>query len=76
MGQSDHAERNQYIQDYANKIKADMGTQNAKIGKVVIKTYESKDELLSKLPSFLESVAKFNPVTEKAIVQHKLPENL
>lgn len=58
ISRGEHAERNKYIQDYANKIEAGLGTQNARIGKVVIKTYESESELLSKLPSLLESAAK------------------
>ena len=33
ISKTEHLDRNQHIQDYANKIKLSLGTQNSKIGK-------------------------------------------
>jgi len=49
-------DRNQYIQEYANKIKLSLGTQNSKIGRVIIKTYRDEKDMLENLPTFLEMV--------------------
>jgi hypothetical protein len=54
ISKAEHIDRNQHIQDYANSIKVSLGTQNSKIGKVVIKTYRDKEDMLEKLPTLLE----------------------
>jgi hypothetical protein len=56
ISKTEHTERNQHIEDYANKIKRSLGTQNSKIGKVVIKTYRDKKDMLENLPTLLEMV--------------------
>jgi len=58
VSRSEHTKRNQHIQESANKIKTGLGTRNASVGKIVIETYESASELLSKLPLLLESAVK------------------
>ena len=58
ISQPEHHERNQHIQDYANKIKGSLRTDNSRIGKVIVKTYQSENNLLSGLPSDLEKAVK------------------
>ena len=55
---TDHKERNQNILDLANKAKASLGTQNARIGKIVIKTYHDAEEMSAWLPSLVERAVK------------------
>ena len=51
-------ERNQNILDLANKAKASLGTQNARIGKIVIQTYHDAEEMSAWLPSLVERAVK------------------
>jgi hypothetical protein len=55
---TDHEERNQNILDLTNKAKASLGTQNARIGKIVIKTYQDAEEMSAWLPSLVERAVK------------------
>ena len=55
---SDHYNRNRYIQEQANAIRASLGTGNARIGKVVLKTYNNEQEMLHELPLYLEELVK------------------
>jgi len=55
---TDHKERNQNILDLANKAKASLGTQNARIGKIVIKTYHDAEEMSAWLPSLVEMAVR------------------
>ena len=56
ISKAEHPERNQHIEDYANKIKFSLRTQNSNIGKVVIKTYRDEQDMLAKLPTMLEKI--------------------
>ena len=56
ISQVEHRVRNQQLQNRANGIKEKLETQNARIGKVVIKTYRNEDDLSTELPSLLERV--------------------
>lgn len=58
VSKTDHEERNQTILDLANKAKASLGTQNARIGKVVIETYQDVEEMSAWLPSLVERAVK------------------
>ena len=58
IGRDKHSNRNQHIQHYANKIKAGLGTNNSRIGKVIIQTYQRKNDLLSELPSDLKKAVE------------------
>lgn len=51
VNKTKHEDRNAYILDQVNRVKTSLGTQNAKIGKVVIKTYADEGELIALLPS-------------------------
>jgi hypothetical protein len=51
VNKTNHKDRNAYISDQVNRIKTSLGTQNAKIGKVVIKTYIDEMELIAQMPS-------------------------
>ena len=51
-------ERNQNILDLANKAKASLGTQNARIGKIVIQTYHDAEEMSAWLPPLVERAVK------------------
>jgi len=53
-----HKDRNEYILDQVNRVKARLGTQNAKIRKVEIMTYTDEGELLAKLPFLLDEALK------------------
>jgi len=55
---TDHKERNQNILELANKAKASLGTQNARIGKIVIETYRNAEEMSAWLPSLVERAVK------------------
>jgi hypothetical protein len=55
---TDHKERNQNILELANKAKASLGTQNARIGKIVIETYRDAEEMSAWLPSLVERAVK------------------
>lgn len=55
---SDHYNRNRYIQEQANTIKAGLESKNARIGKVLIKTFNNEQELLYELPLFLKELVK------------------
>jgi hypothetical protein len=55
---TNHKNRNEYILDRVNRVKASLGTQNTKIGKVVIKDYTDEAELLGKFPSLLDKAIK------------------
>jgi hypothetical protein len=54
FNKTNHKDRNEYILDQVNRVKTSLGTQNAKIGKVVIKTYADERELIAQLPSALD----------------------
>lgn len=56
ISKTKHLERNRHIQDYANKIKHSLETQNSKIGKVIIKTYQDDKEMLAKLPTLFDEI--------------------
>ncbi len=43
-------------------LKDNLGTQNARLGKIVIKTYTNESELFSKLPSVLDR--EFKPLQD------------
>jgi hypothetical protein len=58
VSKTNHKERNQYIQDQVNKVKASLDTLNSKIGKVVIKTYVDEEELETLLPPVLARAFK------------------
>jgi len=53
ISKTKHPERNRHIQDYANKIKRSLETQNSNIGKVLVKTYRDDQEMRADLPTFL-----------------------
>ena len=55
---SDHKERNRNILDLANKAKASLGTQNARIGKIMIEIYHDAEEMSAWLPSLVERAVK------------------
>ena len=54
VSKTNHKERNQNILDLTNKARASLGTQNARIGKVVIETYQDAEEMSAWLPSLAE----------------------
>ena len=54
INKNSHNYRNKYIQNRVNEVKASLSTQNARIGKIVVKTYINETELLAKLPLFLD----------------------
>jgi endonuclease-3 len=56
ISQVGHEVRNQKIQDLVNKLIGKLETQNARIGKVVIKTYRNEDDLSGELPALLKRV--------------------
>ena len=58
VSKTDHKQRNQNILDLANKAKASLGTQNARIGKIVIETYQDAEEMSAWLPSLMEKAVK------------------
>jgi len=58
VNKTNHKDRNEYILDQVNRVKTSLGTQNAKIGKVVIKTYAGERELIAQLPSVLDRAFK------------------
>lgn len=58
ISKTNHKERNRYIQDQVKKVKANLGTLNSKIGKVVIKAYANERELIAQLPSVLDRAFK------------------
>jgi hypothetical protein len=58
VNKTNHRDRNEYISDQVNSIKTSLGTQNAKIGKVVVKTYVDEMELIAQLPSVLDRAFK------------------
>ena len=58
VNKTNHKDRNENILEQVNRVKTSLGTQNARIGKVVIKTYANGTELLTKLPSVLDRAFK------------------
>lgn len=58
VNKTNHKDRNENILEQVNRVKTSLGTQNARIGKVVIKTYADGTELLVKLPSVLDRALK------------------
>ena len=56
ISKADHPDRNQHIEDNANKIKLSLGTQNSKIGKLKIETYRNEQDMHSELPAVLEKI--------------------
>jgi hypothetical protein len=58
VNKTNHKDQNVYISDQVNRIKTSLGTQNAKIGKVVIKTYIDEMELIAQMPSVLDKAFK------------------
>lgn len=56
VSKTQHLERNKHIQDYVNKIKHSLGTQNSNVGKVVIKIFQDDKKVLAKLPALLEKI--------------------
>ncbi len=53
ISKTTHLERNQHIQDYANKIKRSLETQNSNIGKILVKIYRDEKEMRADLPTLL-----------------------
>ena len=51
ISKTKHLERNQHIQDYANKIKRSLETQNSNIGKIVVKIFRDDQEMRADLPT-------------------------
>lgn len=58
VNKTGHKDRNEKILKQVNRVKTSLGTKNARIGKVVIKTYADGTELLAKLPSVLDRAFK------------------
>ena len=58
VNRTNHNVRNKGIQDQLNRAKTRLGTRNARIGKVVVRTFADKDKLSEQLPSLLESLFK------------------
>jgi hypothetical protein len=58
VSKTDHEERNQYIQKQVSGVKANLRTQNAKTGNVMIKTYTDEREMIVLLPSVLDRAFK------------------
>jgi len=58
INKTNHKGRNEIILEKVNRVKNSMGTQNARIKKVVIKTYSDERELLEKLPLLLDKALK------------------
>ena len=58
INKTNHETRNNYIRDKATRVKTNLGTQNAKIGNILIKTYTDGGELVTQLPSVLDEAIK------------------
>jgi hypothetical protein len=54
VNKPDHPVRNDFIQAQVNQVKAHLSTRNARIGKLVIKSYSGEEELMAQLPSLLD----------------------
>ncbi len=50
--------RNQYIEEKVNAAKANLGTGNARIGRVLIRTFSSEEELKERLLSEVEGLLR------------------
>ncbi len=53
VGKADHKARNDYLRARITEAKASLRTSNARLGKVEIKTYKDRQDLLNCLPSRL-----------------------
>jgi len=60
VNKTDHPARNKSIQDQVKKAKTNLTTRNARIGEVMVETYENKAVLTEQLPLLLESLFKGN----------------
>jgi uncharacterized metal-binding protein len=58
VNKTNHKDRNENILEQVNRVKTSLGTQNARIGKVVIKTYADGTELIAQLPFVLDGAIK------------------
>jgi hypothetical protein len=58
VNKTNHNDRNKHILDRVNRVKTSLGTQNAKIREVIIKTYTDEKELMMQLPLELNQAFK------------------
>jgi hypothetical protein len=56
VNRTNHDVRNKGIQKQVNRAKANLGTRNARIRKVVVKTFANEQKLIEQLPLLLESL--------------------
>lgn len=54
VSRSGHNPRNEYIEEKVNAARRSLGTRNAKIGRALIWTFTSKEELEERLPAEVE----------------------
>jgi len=58
VNKTNHKARNKIILEQVKRAQNSMGTQNARIGKVVLKTYADEEKLIAQLPSLLDRAFK------------------
>jgi hypothetical protein len=58
INKTNHMVRNKYILDQVIRVKTSLDTHNARIRKVLIKTYAGEKELMVQLPSVLDRALK------------------
>jgi hypothetical protein len=54
VSKTNHKDRNEHILDQVNKVKANLGTLNARIGKVAIEIYANERKMKADLPCLLD----------------------
>ena len=58
VSKTNHTDRNKHILDHLNRARPKLGTGNADIGKVLIKIFADKSELIDQLPFVLDRAIK------------------